>query len=110
MYLILMIFRALRYFVAGLTAIYGTKGGGGIMVITTKHGNNISVQNEITFISPHGYYKSKQFYSPKYDSPNSDSKIADLRTTIYWKPIIQTDKEGNAFLNIIMQTANAAIA
>ncbi len=54
-------------------------------------------QNVITF-SPKGYEKVRQFYSPKYDVIKS-AQNADLRTTIYWNPVVTTDKLGNAILN-----------
>ncbi|MBS1528497.1 MAG: hypothetical protein JST19_22815, partial [Bacteroidetes bacterium] len=36
------------------------------------------------------------FYSPKYDHSGSESPAADNRVTIYWKPNIVTDKNGQA--------------
>lgn len=49
---------------------------------------------EIT-LSPQGYNKEKQFYSPKYEVAASLNK-SDLRTTIYWNPKIVTDSTGNS--------------
>jgi hypothetical protein len=42
-----------------------------------------------------GYYKVPEFYSPRYDNPNTPRKY-DPRTTIYWEPGIVTDKDGKA--------------
>ena len=42
-----------------------------------------------------GYHKAREFYSPKYES-NITNTLPDLRSTIYWNPEIQTDKDGNA--------------
>ena len=53
-------------------------------------------QNVVTF-TPKGYEKVKQFYSPKYDVVRS-AQNADLRTTIYWNPVVTTDKLGTALL------------
>jgi uncharacterized protein YfaS (alpha-2-macroglobulin family) len=47
-------------------------------------------------IAPMGFYKAREFYSPKYDHINEVTKQRDLRSTIYWKPELQTDKDGNA--------------
>ena len=82
---------------AAKTAIYGVKGATGILIITTKHGNGF-IANEKTAgnITPQGYYKAREFYSLKYDHPKAGQDIPDLRTTIFWKPILQTDKDGNA--------------
>ncbi len=41
-----------------------------------------------------GYYEAREFYTPK----NSISK-ADLRTTIFWKPNITTDANGEAIVH-----------
>lgn len=84
------------------TAIYGSKGGGGVLLITTKRGgsdnNYIRYSPGILTYSPKGYYKAREFYSPQYDDPKTKAGMADLRTTIFWKPNIITDKDGNATL------------
>ena len=48
------------------------------------------------FYSPKGYYRARTFYSPQYDDPKTNRSIADLRSTIFWKPNIVTDKAGHA--------------
>jgi len=78
---------------------YGSYGGDGVIVITTKRGGQEVIPGNppgILNFNPQGYYKAHQFYSPKYDVPEANKAIPDFRTTIYWKPIIQTDKNGNA--------------
>ena len=81
------------------TAIYGSQGGGGVLIITTKRGDGGSSYNRyapgIVTISPKGLSVSREFYSPKYDSGIRSAKF-DLRTTIYWNPQVVSDKEGNA--------------
>ncbi|PRD46552.1 carboxypeptidase-like regulatory domain-containing protein [Sphingobacterium haloxyli] len=47
---------------------------------------------------PLGYVKERQFYSPKYDTPDSKN-TNDYRTTIYWNPDVVLDSEGNATLD-----------
>jgi len=83
------------------TAIYGTSSG--ILVITTKRGQNNSVlQNYapgVLVYKPQGYAKTRLFYSPQYDDPKTNARVADLRTTIFWKPDILTDKNGAASLS-----------
>jgi len=77
---------------------YGSYGGDGVIVITTKHGGQETIPGNppgILNFNPQGYYKAHLFYSPKYDIPAPNKAIPDFRTTIYWKPIIQTDKNGN---------------
>jgi len=86
----------------GRSAIYGGRGGVGVVVITTKRGAD---EVDITIPSPgtityrtNGFEKVREFYSPQYDNPKTNREIADLRITIYWNPMVQTDKDGNASL------------
>lgn len=85
---------------AGYTSIYGSRGGGGVLVINTKRGGeNYSFQQytpSIVTYNPKGLSIGKEFYSPKYDDPKTNKAVADLRTTIYWNPNLITDKDGKA--------------
>jgi hypothetical protein len=86
----------------GNTAIYGSRGGGGVMIINTKRGGELNYNASqmyapgIITYTPKGYYSARQFYSPAYDDPKTNTVLADLRTTIFWKPSIITDASGNA--------------
>jgi hypothetical protein len=51
-------------------------------------------QSNVLTFKPQGYIKKREFYSPKYLSPESRSTGSDLRSTIYWNPRIFTDKDG----------------
>jgi TonB-dependent SusC/RagA subfamily outer membrane receptor len=77
-------------------SIYGSRGGSGILIITTKRGGGYNYNGYAAGIityNPKGYSYSREFYSPKYDVENA-SKAPDLRTTIYWNPQIITDAAG----------------
>lgn len=82
--------------------IYGVKGGAGVLVITTRLGgsNSVTASKEMSpgvfAIEPKGFYKAKEFYSPAYDVNPQNASKPDLRTTIYWKPDVNTDIGGNA--------------
>ncbi|SDF32982.1 hypothetical protein SAMN05216464_11619 [Mucilaginibacter pineti] len=84
----------------GNTAMYGFRGDGGVLVITTKRGGEGSVYNRyapgIVTYAPKGYYKAREFYSPQYDDPKTNTQMLDLRSTVSWHPNIVTDKDGNA--------------
>jgi hypothetical protein len=86
----------------GTTAIYGSRGGGGVIVINTKRGGDYTYNASqiyapgIVTYTPKGYYSARQFYAPKYDDPKTNVVVADLRTTIHWVPNIVTDSNGNA--------------
>lgn len=84
----------------GYTAIYGSRGGGGVIVITTKRGkpgytNNSYAPGIVTY-SPIGLFKPKDFYVPNYDDPKINDQVIDLRTTVYWNPRVITDSTGYA--------------
>jgi len=78
----------------------------GVLVINSKvtpKGTPVSAEdlkklfpqdNVLTF-KPQGYIKKREFYSPKYLSPESLTTGSDLRSTIYWNPRIFTDKVGS---------------
>jgi hypothetical protein len=86
----------------GNTAIYGFRGSGGVLLITTKRGGE-TVYNKyapgIVTYAPKGYYKAREFYAPKYDDPKTNTQMQDLRSTIYWAPGLLTDKEGNTSMS-----------
>jgi TonB-dependent SusC/RagA subfamily outer membrane receptor len=82
-----------------LSAIYGVRGGGGVILITTKRWDDMipdtkNFKVNYAYYSPPVFYKARTFYSPKYGPENSS--FSDLRTTIYWNPEINTDGNGNA--------------
>ncbi|RBQ07079.1 TonB-dependent receptor [Pedobacter miscanthi] len=83
----------------GNTAIYGSQGSGGVIIITTKRGDGGRSTNRyapgIVTLNPKGFSISREFYSPKYDTESTSSR-ADLRTTIYWNPQVVADKDGKA--------------
>ncbi|WP_316783688.1 hypothetical protein [Pedobacter frigiditerrae] len=54
-------------------------------------GPNLDILN----INLNGYYTAKTFYSPNYTSNNS-STFRDLRTTVFWAPLLKTNEKGEA--------------
>lgn len=82
--------------------IYGEKASGGLIIINTKRGdenNKVNVQPGLTTYTFNGFYKAREFYSPKYDAQTPANTKPDQRTTIYWQPVVLTDKDGNASFN-----------
>ncbi|QQL48765.1 TonB-dependent receptor [Mucilaginibacter ginkgonis] len=79
-------------------AVYGAPNG--LLLINTKRGGETVSINKytpglITYM-PKGYYQARQFYSPQYGVSSTNAALADLRTTIFWKPNIVTDQDGKA--------------
>ncbi len=81
------------------TAIYGSYGANGLIIITTKTGKdairNYTPKGIIT-LQPKGYHLNKTFYKPVYEVGSETALNQDLRTTIHWEPNIIADKEGKA--------------
>lgn len=82
------------------TAIYGMRGGGGVLVVNTKRGESNKDYRTyapgIISYNPKGFYKGREFYSPNYADLKIDPKMADLRTTVYWNPNVVSDSTGKA--------------
>lgn len=86
----------------GNTAVYGSRGSGGLIIITTKRGDGGGYNRDlytpgIVTHSPQGYYEVREFYVPDYSAPtDSLAGMRDLRTTIHWAPNVVTDESGHA--------------
>lgn len=78
-------------------AIYGSRGINGVVAIYSKTGANASRPTVgMERITYPGYYTAREFYVPKYDQPSNVSNHPDIRSTLYWNPFVETDKDGNA--------------
>jgi hypothetical protein len=86
-------------------AIYGTAGGAGVIVITTRMGlgepeaGSKEMAPGVYSFTPNGFYKAREFYSPRYGATRPEGTLPDTRTTIFWQPDIITDADGNASFN-----------
>jgi len=82
------------------TTVFGMKGVFGVIMVYTKRGENSNYEYppfHIKTYSPLGYQTPIEFYAPKYDTPEKrNAPTSDLRTTIHWQPVVQTDSEGVA--------------
>lgn len=107
---------------AAVTAVYGARAVHGVIIIESKKFRNekirIRFHNSYYFDSKpirttgSVYTIAKRFYAPKYHSLETLERT-DFRETIYWNPVVQTDKEGKAeveFYNSDASTAFRAIA
>lgn len=91
---------------AGTAGIYGVRGGNGVIAFYTKGARYMQEGPDhsegITPIQIIGYPKvQREFYVPRYDmegTAGTTSGRVDDRDVIYWKPIIQTDSQGNSQL------------
>ncbi|HEY0612082.1 MAG TPA: alpha-2-macroglobulin family protein, partial [Chitinophaga sp.] len=107
---------------ASATALYGSRGAYGVIVITTKQRGlnsirvNLAAKSYYTaaFVPARGnpYAVARKFYAPQYHSTIAYERN-DFRETIYWNPVVQTDKKGEAkveFYNSDATTTFRAIA
>jgi len=83
------------------TNLLGMNGGGGVISVFTKtvddYKNDDYIAPYMKALSPLGYQQPVEFYSPKYDTPGKrNAQTPDLRTTIHWQPVVQTDSLGVA--------------
>ena len=92
--------------------IFGPEGSSGIIEIFTKRGEFTPVQKpnlNIKKLLPLGYQQPVEFYSPKYDTPESkENKTPDLRSVIYWKPDVVIDSAGKASFEFYMADSSSA--
>ena len=92
---------------ASALAIYGSQAANGVIVIESKkyrserisirlsRALNYSVQQ--VRLDGASFTAVRRFYAPKYTEVDVDDK-QDFRPTIYWNPVVQTDREGKAEL------------
>lgn len=79
---------------------FGFLGMNGIVAIYTINGTttskDIADQHMLEF---QGCHHSRAFYSPVYESQEPDRSKPDLRSLLYWNPMVTTDSEGEASLS-----------
>ena len=87
--------------------LYGFPAANGAYRIQTKlySGDHEVPDASIEVYHPEGYSVLKEFYVPAYDQPEIRHRTTpDLRTTIYWNPMIRTNESGQ--LEISFYTAD----
>lgn len=71
---------------------------GGRIVLTSRTGNlnypKADSRSDYAFLT--GISRYKEFYAPKYDTPEKKRTTPDNRTTIHWQPVMNLDSEGRA--------------
>lgn len=89
----------------GYTAIYGSRGAGGVIVITTKRGGvdygayendeygNL-VKRALPPLSNVSFAPRREFYVPPYNPEVNNAR--PQQATVYWAPNIITDEKGTA--------------
>ncbi len=104
------------------TALYGSAAAYGAIIIESKtyrrqriqlkFGNRYYYSSQLMNTSGANYTQVRKFYTPKYERTETDERT-DFRETIYWNPVVQTNKEGIAsveFYNSDAPTTFRAVA
>lgn len=92
----------------GLSGINRRTNTQGVLVVNLKEIKKTPISKDqlkemfppanILTYKPKGYSVERKFYAPKYAGPRAATQPEDLRTTIFWNPIINTDKDGKTAL------------
>lgn len=82
-------------------AIFGSRGGGGVISVLTKRANvnydySKDVVPGVTVSKIAGFNTPREFYSPRYDLDLPNNNVPNFRSTIFWAPLLRTDKNGKA--------------
>jgi TonB-dependent SusC/RagA subfamily outer membrane receptor len=83
----------------GSAAIYGSRGGNGVIAIFTKRGTeNYDYSQEIVpgvFVSKiAGFDLPREFYAPRYEVVRQEDARPDYRSTVFWAPMLKTGQDG----------------
>src|SRR6185503_10032595 len=73
----------------------------GVLIITTTYGSKPGGMTSMgvlpIFVT--GFYKAREFYSPKYNVSSSANEMVDSRSTVYWNPELTVGTDGKASFN-----------
>src|SRR5687767_4801662 len=82
----------------GHEALYGTRGGNGVIVVKTSNQIREVKRNDgkaTGYIIAEGFHKAPVFFIPDYEDDNiREAEFKDNRATIYWNGEIITDTSG----------------
>ncbi len=87
---------------ASNTAVFGVRGGNGVIAIYTRRGENIIIDTPLFDViskSIEGYAKAKKFYSPDFNNPGDNKIVTDQRATLFWGPDLQLDSDGSCIVS-----------
>lgn len=95
-------------------AIYGSRGGGGVISVLTKRANtnydySKDVSPGVTVSKIAGFNTPREFYVPRYDLDLPNNNVPDFRSTIFWAPLLRTDKNGKAKFSYFNTDANTNV-
>lgn len=86
---------SIEIYKGGSSAMFGVRGANGVIAITTKRGEVNSVTGKaIEKYLVKSYSLVKEYYTPNYAEKLPQHIKPDHRNTIFWKPILKTNANG----------------
>jgi hypothetical protein len=86
-------------------------GTGGTVAVYTRRGAGMSAASEsmgiISYTHP-GYYQTREFYAPRYETQKPEHVKPDFRSTLHWEPTIVFNEDGAAEVEFYTSDEKAA--
>ncbi|GAB5526680.1 MAG: hypothetical protein Roseis2KO_45520 [Roseivirga sp.] len=80
-------------------SVRGNPGLISIYTLSAEKYNEITPKPGLFVKNLPGYHIPDEFYAPRYEEGNEDQDLSDQRTTLFWSPMITTDKNGEAMFS-----------
>ncbi len=91
---------------------YGMRGSSGVIAVYTNEGyipgGDAEERLGLLRTELAGFHYAKKFYSPNYAVTEESHSLPDLRTTLYWNPMVRTDEKGEATLTFFTGDTDGA--
>lgn len=99
----------------GFTAVYGTRGTNGVIIITTKRGGvdysdyendeyDNTIRKSLPPLTNVSFAPRREFYVPPYNPEVNNAR--PQQATVYWAPNIVTDENGSATVEFPKEQAS----
>ncbi|WP_229201873.1 TonB-dependent receptor plug domain-containing protein [Arsenicibacter rosenii] len=92
------------------TAMYGSRGAGGVIAILLKRGGSGTVNTNYTPMGTllakiPGFQPRREFYAPRYDVSKPEHVRPDHRATLHWQPMITVGESGKSSVSFFASDA-----
>jgi hypothetical protein len=85
-------------------AVFGSRGSNGVLLFYSKRANNIKMSS--IELKMNGYQKTREFYIPPEESWKFKPENSDVARTIFWKPSVFLDSDGEAVIGFKQRSAS----
>ncbi len=89
-------------------AIFGADGANGVLAFYTKSGyQDYSVRSlGMNTVKYKGFSPVKEFYQPRYDVEADRNDLPDMRTTLFWSPLLKCSPDGQLSFDFFTADSN----